>query len=106
MRNAFSIPALVGAALFFLLAACSGPRDRIVGKWQMQGEGRGGTVWEFSRNGTVKTGDAVGKYTFGDRGRCKMQMPTATFIYDIEFADQTMTWTDPRGARTELKRVP
>ena len=93
------------AGLLFAVAACDDSRNRIVGKWKVQNDASA-TVWEFSKNGALKAGNTSGKYTFGDRGRLKIQTQSATFVYEIEFTGDGMTWKDPNGSKTELKRVP
>ena len=105
MRINPNAAALLSAGLLFSLTACDRSRDRIVGKWQAA-SGANAMVWEFSPDGAVKAGETAGKYTFGDRSRLKIQTPSATFVYEIELTDDTMVWTEPSGARTELKRVP
>ena len=89
--------------LSIALEGCNRPQDRIVGKWKMQNDA---TVWEFSKNGAVTNGNISGKYSFGDRGRMKIQTAAATFVYEVEFNDDGMAWKDPNGSRMELKRVP
>jgi hypothetical protein len=102
-----SISRLVFSLLLLsALAACEGPADRIVGKWQPSGGTSGAGVWEFSKNGGVKTPTGTGKYSFGDRKRLKIQTPFATFVYEVEISDDTMKWRDPNGSTTELTRVP
>ena len=102
---AASIRQLVYAlATLFAVAACDSPRDRIAGKWEVQGSSTP-TVWEFSKNGAVKSGNISGKYSFGSSTRLKIQTQFATFTYESEIKGDTMTWTDPKGARTELKKV-
>lgn len=97
--------ALFGAAIFLLLAGCDRSHERIVGKWKVQND-TSATVWEFEKNGVVKTGTISGRYGFGDRSRLKIQTPFATFVYELEFKDDAMIWKDPNGSRTELRRVP
>lgn len=95
-------------ALFVVLiamAACDRSRDQLAGKWKVQGDASS-MVWEFAKNGSVKAGSSPGKYSFGDRGRLKIQTQFATFVYEIEIAGDKMIWKDPNGSRTELKRMP
>ena len=93
------------AALLFATAACDKSRERIAGRWQVAGGGSP-IVWEFAKNGAVKTGDTPGRYNFGGRDRLKIQTQSATFVYEVEFAGETMKWRDPNGTMTELKRLP
>ena len=86
-------------------ASCNRPQDRIVGKWKVQSD-TGATVWEFSPNGTVTTGNTTGRYTFGDRSRLKIQTRSATFVYELQLKDDSMIWREANGSRTELTRVP
>ena len=97
------LAALTVSLLTFALGGCGRPQDRIVGKWKMQNDA---TVWEFSKNGAATNGNISGKYSFGDRGRMKIQTAAATFVYEVEFSDNGMAWKDPNGSRMELKRVP
>lgn len=98
---------LLVATLLLLaaFAACDRSAQRIVGKWQVASDTRG-VVWEFLPNGSVKAGTSAGRYSFGDRGRLKIQTQFATFVYEHKIAGDRMTWRDPNGATTELKRVP
>ena len=101
-----SIPRLVFCLLLvFAGSACERPEDRIVGKWKVNGEATG-VVWEFSKNGAVKTPTAAGKYSFGDRNRLKIQTQFATFVHEVEITGDTMKWRDAKGSTTELTRVP
>ena len=94
------------ASLLFALSSCDTPQSRIVGKWKVESD-PSGVVWEFAKNGSVKTGGgASGKYTFGDRKRLKVQTQFATFVYETEISGDTMTWREPNGSVTRLKRVP
>jgi len=97
-RLAFSL------LLFCTLAACDNRRQQIVGKWQVEG-GANPIVWEFSPNGVVNAGSTAGRYTFGDRGRLKIQTQFATFVYEIDVGKDRMIWKEPNGSRTELKRL-
>ena len=99
------IRALALSLTLLVVVACDNSQSRIVGNWKVQNDASA-TVWEFSKNGAVKAGNISGKYTFGDRGRLKIQTQFATFVYEIEMKDDAMTWKDPNGSRTELKRVP
>jgi hypothetical protein len=101
-----SLPQLVCSLLLVLaVSACDRPADRVVGKWKVNGDASG-AIWEFSKNGTVKTPNASGKYTFGDRSRLKIQTQFATFVYEVDVTGDTMKWRDPNGSTTELTRVP
>ena len=100
------IPRLVlSLVLLSAFASCDNPRHQIAGKWKVEG-GPSDLVWEFSKNGRVKSGTGSGKYTFGDRNRLKIQTQFATFVYETEISGDTMTWRDPNGYTTRLKRVP
>ncbi len=93
------------AAVLSLTAACGGPRDRILGKWKAE-ESANAMVWEFSKNGVVEAGNTSGRYSFGDGSRLKIQTRSATFVYELQFEDDTMIWKEPNGTRTKLKRLP
>ena len=94
--------------LFVLLVALAGcgdsTRQQIVGKWRAGGESSG-VVWEFFPNGTLTTDGAPGRYSFGDRGRIKVQTRAATFVHQFELDGDRMTWRDPAGARMEFSRL-
>lgn len=87
------------------MTSCDHKRKGIVGKWQAA-ENPTAMVWDFSPKGAVKVGDTAGRYTFGDRGRLKIETPSATFVYELDLKGDTMVWKDPAGARMELKRIP
>ena len=95
----------LGLLFLFAVAACGGPKSQIVGKWKVDREGSD-VVWEFASNGSVKTSTGTGTYSFGDRNRLKIQTQFATFVYELEMAGDTMTWRDPNGSVTRLKRMP
>ncbi len=96
---------LLAAGLLPLLVGCGGPKDRIIGKWQTE-ESANPITWEFSKNGAVQAGNTSGRYSFGDGSRLKIETKFATFVYEIQFEDETMIWTEPNGSRTKLKRAP
>lgn len=95
---------IVFLALCFVLSSCNGPSNQIIGKWKVIGDSSD-VVWDFARDGRVSMGDTAGRYSFGDGGRIKIQTPRATFVHQLEFADDHMIWKDPNGTRTELARV-
>jgi hypothetical protein len=93
--------------LFITLIAFSGCDKRhqqLVGKWKTQ-SGSGENVWEFFENGTLSAGGAPGRYTLGDNNRLKIQTSTATFVYQLEFAGDRMSWKDPNGSTMELAKI-
>ena len=96
------------AALLFLaavsLTSCGGPKKEIVGKWRVDGDASG-VVWEFHSNGSVTSGGAPGRYSFGDNNRLKIETRSATFVRQFEINRDHMTWREPSGAKTELVRV-
>ena len=87
-----------------LLTACDNKDDRIVGRWKVAG-GSADAVWEFSANKAVDIVGRKGKYSFGDRGRLKVQTQSATFMYQLQLADDRMTLTEPNGTKVELQRL-
>jgi hypothetical protein len=103
--RALSFRVVLGLLLLFAVAACGGPKSQIVGKWKVDREGAD-MVWEFAKNGAVTGAAGAGKYSFGDRNRLKIQTQFATFVYEIQLSGDTMTWRDPNGAVTRLKRLP
>ena len=96
---------LLLAALLFVTAGCDKTKARMVGKWKA-GEEPNVTIWEFQQNGAAISGNIRGKYVMGDQGRVRIQTPSATFVYQVEFpSDDRMIWNDPNGTRMELTRV-
>jgi hypothetical protein len=93
---------IVYLLLVLALAGCGRSQDQIVGKWK--GE-TSSTVWEFLDKGVVNNGNTSGRYSFGDSHRLKIQMPAATFVYEIDLKEDRMIWKDPNGSQTELRRV-
>jgi hypothetical protein len=91
-------------ALTALLTACGGDQSRIVGRWKVAGGGDN-AVWEFASNKGVDMHGRKGKYTLGDQGRLKVQTSSATFVYQLQLAEDRMTLTDPTGAKIQLERV-
>ena len=63
-------------------------------------------IWDFSPNGAVKVGDTAGRYTFGDRGRLKIETPIRDLRLRAGSQGDTMIWKNPKGSRMELKRIP
>ena len=101
-RSCTATAALV--ALLFVFVGCDRPESQIVGKWKVVADPNG-AVWEFSDNKSVDMGGRKGKYSFGDRGRMKVQTQFATFMYQLAFSSDRLTLTEPDGAKTELQRV-
>jgi len=97
-------PRLAFLLLLCTIASCDNRKQQIIGRWQVEG-GANPIVWEFSPNGAVNAGTTQGRYTFGDRGRLKIQTQFATFVYEIELAKNRMIWKEPNGSRIELKRL-
>ena len=62
-------------------------------------------VWEFARDGSVLMGSAKGRYSFGDRGRVKIETSFGTSIYQFELAGDRMLLTDPTGSKLEFTRM-
>lgn len=102
MRNLWLCVALV--ALLFVVPSCDKSRSRIIGQWKVAGDSSD-VLWEFAGNGRVLVAGIPGRYTFGDGRRIKIETPTATFVHQVEFGDDRMSWTDPRGVKMELTRV-
>lgn len=104
-RLSFRIALLVVGALALSLSACGDPQSQIVGRWKVTSD-TSELVWDFARDGTVTSGDIKGRYSFGSSKRMNLQTPFATFIYEVEFAHDKMTWQSPNGTKTELSRIP
>src|SRR5919198_5859119 len=95
---------IVVLALFLgAIAGCQKNRE-IVGKWRLAG-GAGETVWEFSRNGSVRIGNVQGRYRFGDQGRIKIETPFATSVYLPEISGDRMILREPDGPKLEFTRI-
>ena len=92
------------ATLLLVVPGCDDSKKPIVGKWR-SGRDQNGVTWEFLENGAALSGNIRGKYTLGDQNRVKIQTPSATFVYQVEFAGDRMIWQDPNGTRMELTRV-
>lgn len=99
---------LVRLALWVILlaaiASCGGPTNEIAGKWRAAGDASA-MIWEFSQDGSVKIGSTEGRYSFGDRGRVKIETRSGTSVYEMELSGDRMTLKDPRGSRIELTKV-
>jgi hypothetical protein len=103
MRDFRFLPVLIFAMLC-AMTGCDSSRKQIVGKWKASSQSSD-VVWEFFDNGTLSTDGNPGRYTFGDNQRIKIQTQTATFVHQLELNGDRMTWTDPRGTKTEFTRV-
>ena len=96
---------LLMATLLFGAAGCDKTKARMVGKWKI-GEEPNVTFWEFQQSGAAISGNIRGRFVLGDQGRVRIQTPTATFVYHVQFPDEDhMIWNDPNGTRMELTRV-
>lgn len=91
-------------ALIVSLAACSDIKRQIVGRWKVTSD-TSALVWEFAQDGTVTSGDMRGRYSLGSQNRLKIQTPFAIFVYQVELKDDTMTWKNVNGSKTELTRI-
>jgi len=85
-----------------VLASCGG--SSIVGKWQLS-SGSDATVWEFSDNGGVRTGDIRGRYKFGDNDRIKIETPFATTVYQVKLSGDRLLLQEPGGSKLEFTRI-
>src|SRR3954447_21566487 len=86
------------------LQGCGGPKKEIIGKWRVEGDASD-VAWDFRANGSVTSGGAPGRYSFGDNKRLKIETRSATFVRQFEINGDRMTWREPSGAKTELVRV-
>lgn len=91
------------AVLISTITGCDRRDIDIVGKWR-SGDSNA-MVWEFGKDGSVLMGSAKGRYSFGDRGRVKIETPFGTSIYQLELAGDRMLLTDPTGSKLEFTRV-
>ena len=100
-----SLMQLLVAALLLVAAGCDKTKAKMVGKWKI-GEEPNVTIWEFHQNGAAVSGNIRGKFVMGDQSRVRIQTPSATFVYQVEFpSENQMVWNDPNGTRMELTRV-
>ena len=98
-------PALrIIAAAIVLCAITACGRSGVVGKWRLSG-GSDTTVWEFSDNGAVRTGDIRGKYKFGDQDRIKIETPYATMVYLLKISGDRMILQEPGGSKLEFTKI-
>ena len=88
----------------FAFASCSDPKARIAGQWKVTSD-TSAIVWDFAKDGSVVSGDIRGRYSFGSQNKMKLQTPFATFVYQLDFTGDKMTWKAPNGSTTELTRV-
>lgn len=96
---------LLMATLLFVAAGCDKAKARMVGKWKI-GDEPNVTIWEFEPSGAAVSGNIRGRFVMGDQNRVRIQTPTATFVYQVEFpSEDLMIWNDPNGTRMELTRV-
>lgn len=65
---------IAAALLVWAMAGCGSSQNEIVGKWRADGDSSA-VVWEFSKDSSVLMGSTRGKYSFGGRGRLKIQTP-------------------------------
>jgi hypothetical protein len=91
------VPAIIGV-LLIALAGCGSSQKDILGKWSTASDSSA-MVWEFSKDGSVVMGSTRGKYSFGNGERIKIQTPFGTSVYQMEFAGEQMTLTDPTGSK-------
>jgi hypothetical protein len=107
LTHAFGQRARTALALLccvFVLVSCNDPQTQIAGRWKVTSD-TSGLVWDFVENGVVSSGDMKGRYSFGASKQMKIQTPFATFVYQVDFAGDKMTWKNANGSVTELTRV-
>jgi len=100
----FRLAALAAAILVCALGGCGGSNRDIAGKWRSTGDTTS-MVWEFSRDGSVQMGSMRGRYSFGDRGRVKIETSSAISVYQMELSGDHLTLKDPSGSKLEFTRV-
>ena len=88
----------------FVFSACDGPSTQILGRWKST-EAANPLVWEFARGRNVQVGDEPGLYTLNGQNRLQIRTKSATFVYDVEFKPDRMTWRQPNGAAMEVVRT-
>jgi len=98
----FALRAIATTVLLCAITGCGNPK--IIGKWRMSG-GSNATVWEFSKNGLVFTGDVRGRYRFGDQDRIKIETPFATTVYQLKISRARMILQEPGGSKLEFTRI-
>jgi hypothetical protein len=104
--QAVRFPWRIIAAIILLygIAGCGGPNRDFVGKWRAAGDANA-MVWEFSQDGSVKMGSMRGRYSFGDQDRVKIEMSSATSVYQIELTGDHLTLKDPSGSKLEFTKI-
>lgn len=105
-KKASRMPVLILASALLLCTAtgCENSHKLIVGKWRSAGDSSA-MVWEFSKDRSVLMGTTLGKYSFGDGKRIKIQTPFGTSFYQMEISEDRMTLTDPRGSKLEFTKL-
>jgi hypothetical protein len=95
---------MVVIGILSAMIGCDRSRQDIVGKWQAGSESSA-MVWEFANDGSVQMGSSRGRYSFGDRGRIKIETSAATSVYQIELSGDHMTLKDPSGSKLEFTKL-
>jgi hypothetical protein len=95
---------LASALLLYALVGCESSQKDILGKWRANGD-PSAVVWEFSNDGSVLMGSARGKYSFGDRGRVKIQTSFGTSVYQMELTEDHLLLKDPSGSKLEFTKL-
>lgn len=95
---------LVSALILCAMASCGSSHHDIVGKWRAAGDSNA-MVWEFSKDGSVLMGSTRGRYSFGDRGRVKIETRFGTSVYQMELLEDHMILKDPRGSKLEFTKT-
>jgi hypothetical protein len=98
------VAVITGILLVATMTGCGRSRQDIVGKWRMGSESNA-MVWEFANDGSVQMGSIRGRYSFGDRGRMKIETSSATSVYQIELAGDHMTLKDFSGSKLEFTKL-
>ena len=75
-----------------LLAAC-GAKSAVVGKWEVVSGNYIGTLYEFSRDGTLSVGDYAGKYTWPDQTHLQLDYGSP-IVYGFALSRGELTLTD------------
>jgi hypothetical protein len=101
-NRALALRIVASAILLCAITGCS--KSSIVGKWRLSG-GSDATVWEFSDNGAVRTGDIRGRYKFGDQDRIKIETPYATAVYQLKISGDQLVLQQPGGSKLEFTRI-
>ncbi len=87
------------------LAACSSPKQSIIGKWEQTSGSGIGSIYEFFKDGTVSMGTFAGNYTWPDSSHLKIEYSAgAGFIYETTLTGDELILKDASQTTMVFKR--